>query len=176
MDDGREKREKEIKRTRLTNVFSIRGWTFFSSFFSTSTLIINPPTFSHRKTTTTTAFHNHSLSAERRDGSSGFTAGFILGGVVFGALGFLFAPQISSALLSDDQSRLKLPRFLDDADGADGRGGSRQPMTKQDLADRIAQLNSAIDDVSAQLRAQDEAAAAAAAGAEEGEAVTEVAA
>lgn len=44
-------------------------------------------------------------------------------------------------------------------------------MTKQDLADRIAQLNSAIDDVSAQLRAQDEAAAAAA-GAEEGEAVT----
>ena len=116
------------------------------------------------------------LSAERRDGSSGFTAGFILGGVVFGALGFLFAPQISSALLSDDQSRLKLPRFLDDADGGDGRGGSRQPMTKQDLADRIAQLNSAIDDVSAQLREQDEAAAAAAAGAEEGEAVTEVAA
>ena len=49
-------------------------------------------------------------------------------------------------------------------------------MTKQDLADRIAQLNSAIDDVSAQLREQDEAAAAAAAGAEEGEAVTEVAA
>ena len=49
-------------------------------------------------------------------------------------------------------------------------------MTQQDLADRIAQLNSAIDDVSAQLRAQDEAAAAAAAGAEEGEAVTEVAA
>ena len=48
-------------------------------------------------------------------------------------------------------------------------------MTKQDLADRIAQLNSAIDDVSAQLRAQDEAAAAAPAS-EEGEAVSEVAA
>ena len=129
------------------------------SFFS----LLKPP---HRPP-------QRSPSAERRDGSSGFTAGFILGGVVFGALGFLFAPQISSALLSDDQSRLKLPRFLDEEGGGDGRGGSRQPMTKQDLADRIAQLNSAIDDVSAQLRAQDEAAAVAA-GAEEGEAVSEV--
>ena len=32
-------------------------------------------------------------SAERRDGG-GFVSGFILGGVVFGALGFLFAPQV----------------------------------------------------------------------------------
>ena len=143
-----------------------------TSFLSTLTLILQLPFIEKPPPTPTTII----FSAERRDGSSGFTAGFILGGVVFGALGFLFAPQISSALLSDDQSRLKLPRFLDDADGSDGRGGSRQPMTKQDLADRIAQLNSAIDDVSAQLRAQDEAAAAAAAGAEEGEAVTEVAA
>lgn len=39
--------------------------------------------------------------------------GFVLGGVVFGALGFLFAPQISAALLSEDQ-RLKLPKFLDE--------------------------------------------------------------
>lgn len=117
---------------------------------------------------------NLNNSAGRSDGSSGFTAGFILGGVVFGALGFLFAPQISSALLSDDQSRLKLPRFLDDEAGGDGGNGARrgagQPMTKQDLADRIAQLNSAIDDVSAQLRAQDEAAAEVAAAGEGGEA------
>lgn len=137
----------------------------FLSSFSTSTLILLQLSFLKPPPLL--------FSAERRDGSSGFTAGFILGGVVFGALGFLFAPQISSALLSDDQSRLKLPRFLDDDADGDGRGGSArgQPMTKQDLADRIAQLNSAIDDVSAQLRAQDEAAAAAA-GAEEGEAVT----
>ena len=40
-------------------------------------------------------------------------AGFIVGGAVFGALGFLFAPQISAALLSEDQ-RLKLPKFLDE--------------------------------------------------------------
>jgi hypothetical protein len=36
----------------------------------------------------------HAHSAERRDGG-GFVSGFILGGVVFGALGFLFAPQVS---------------------------------------------------------------------------------
>jgi hypothetical protein len=37
---------------------------------------------------------------------------------------------------------------------------SRTHASTQDLADKIAQLNSAIDDVSAQLRAQDLAAAA----------------
>ena len=39
--------------------------------------------------------------------------GFVIGGAIFGALGFLFAPQISAALLSEDQ-RLKLPKFLDE--------------------------------------------------------------
>lgn len=37
----------------------------------------------------------------------------LVGGAIFGALGYLFAPQISKALLSDDQ-RLKLPRFLEE--------------------------------------------------------------
>lgn len=70
-----------------------------------------------------------------------------------GAAAFVFAPQISAALL-DDESKLKLPRFLDD--GADERSPE---LTKAELADRIAQLNAAIDDVSAQLRAQDDVAA-----------------
>ena len=37
----------------------------------------------------------------------------LVGGAVFGVLGFLFAPQISAALLTDEQ-RLKLPRFLEE--------------------------------------------------------------
>lgn len=32
---------------------------------------------------------------------------------MFGVLGFVFAPQISKALLGDDE-RLRLPRFMDD--------------------------------------------------------------
>ena len=52
--------------------------------------------------------------AEGRSGSGGgFLAGVLVGGTIFGVLGFLFAPQISAALLTDEQ-RLKLPRFLEE--------------------------------------------------------------
>ena len=64
-----------------------------------------------------------------------------------GVLGFAFAPQISRALLGDDQ-RLRLPRFLEEEE-------LDPEVTKQNLADKIAQLNAAIDDVSAQLRTQE---------------------
>ncbi len=56
--------------------------------------------------------------AESRGGGGGFLAGFLLGGTLFGALGFLFAPQISAALLTDEQ-RLKLPRFLAEEEAKD---------------------------------------------------------
>ena len=48
-----------------------------------------------------------------RDNGGGFVTGFVVGGAIFGALGFLFAPQISAALLNDEQ-RLRLPKFLDE--------------------------------------------------------------
>ena len=74
-------------------------------------------------------------------------SGFVVGGVVFGTLGFLFAPQISRALLGEEQ-RIRLPRFLEDED-------MDPEVTKQNLAEKIAQLNAAIDDVSAQLKTQE---------------------
>ncbi|EFJ53250.1 hypothetical protein VOLCADRAFT_102859 [Volvox carteri f. nagariensis] len=77
--------------------------------------------------------------------SDSFLAGVVVGGVVFGALGFLFAPQISKAILGDDQ-RLKLPRFLEDEQPKDPE------QTKQDLIEKIAQLNASIDEVAAQLK------------------------
>jgi len=86
--------------------------------------------------------------ADSRGSDSSFLAGFVVGGVVFGALGFLFAPQISKSLLGDDH-RLKLPRFLEDDTPKDPEA------TKQDLIDKIAQLNSSIDEVAAQLKAKD---------------------
>jgi hypothetical protein len=58
--------------------------------------------------------------------------------------------QISRSLLGEDQ-RLRLPRFLEEE-------GPKDPeATKQDLIDKIAQLNASIDEVSAQLKAKDPA-------------------
>jgi gas vesicle protein len=82
-------------------------------------------------------------------------SGFVVGGIMFGVLGFVFAPQLSRALLGEDQ-RLRLPRFMEEEE-------ADPEVTRQTLAEKIAQLNDAIDDVSSQLRAQgqesDEAAA-----------------
>lgn len=90
-------------------------------------------------------FYTSSCRADRESGS--FWSGVAIGGVVFGVLGFVFAPQISEALLGEDQ-RLRLPRFLDEED-------DDPEVTKQNLAEKIAQLNSAIDDVSSQLKTRE---------------------
>ena len=57
--------------------------------------------------------HHVACRAQRERDGSGFVTGFVVGGAIFGALGFLFAPQISAALLNDEQ-RLRLPKFLDE--------------------------------------------------------------
>jgi len=56
--------------------------------------------------------------------------------------------QISRALLGDDQ-RLRLPRFMEDELPKDPEA------TKQDLIDKIAQLNASIDEVAAQLKSKE---------------------
>ena len=97
---------------------------------------------------TSITYHIHNNRAERGSGP-GFWSGFIVGGLVCGVLGYVFAPQISRAILGEDQ-RLRLPRFLEEEE-------ADPEVTKQNLADKIAQLNAAIDDVSAQLKAQEPA-------------------
>jgi len=72
------------------------------------------------------------------------------GGAVLGTLAFLFAPQLSKRLLAEND-RLRLPRFLGDEDE------ESLESTRRTLNDKIAQLNSAIDEVSAQLEGGDEA-------------------
>jgi hypothetical protein len=95
------------------------------------------------------------VAARAERGGAGFMSGFVVGGIMFGVLGFVFAPQLSRALLGEDQ-RLRLPRFMEEEE-------ADPEVTRQTLAEKIAQLNDAIDDVSSQLRAQgqesDEAAA-----------------
>jgi hypothetical protein len=70
-----------------------------------------------------------------RDSGGGFFAGVLVGGAIFGALGYLFAPQISKALLSDDQ-RLKLPRFLEEEKKSPE--ATKQVMLSQSMAAQLA--------------------------------------
>ncbi|KAF5738084.1 hypothetical protein HS088_TW13G00979 [Tripterygium wilfordii] len=86
-----------------------------------------------------------------RTSSAGiFVGGFVLGGIVVGTLGCVYAPQISKALAGTDRKDLmrKLPKFIYDEEKA-------LEKTRKILTDKIAQLNSAIDEVSAQLHADD---------------------
>ncbi|CAN6547011.1 unnamed protein product [Malus baccata var. baccata] len=64
---------------------------------------------------------------------------------------FLFNQLISKALAGADRKDLmrKLPKFIYDEDKA-------LEKTRKILAEKIAQLNSAIDDVSGQLRSEDD--------------------
>ncbi|GMY28943.1 Localized to the inner membrane of the chloroplast [Fagus crenata] len=79
-----------------------------------------------------------------------FVGGFILGGLIVGTLSCVYAPQISKALAGPERKDLmrKLPKFIYDEEKALER-------TRKILADKIAQLNSAIDDVSGQLKPKD---------------------
>lgn len=73
-----------------------------------------------------------------------------MGGLIVGALGCVYAPQISKAIAGADRKDLmrKLPKFIYDEEKA-------LEKTRKVLADKIAQLNSAIDDVSSQLKSED---------------------
>ncbi|XP_050209445.1 uncharacterized protein LOC126660140 [Mercurialis annua] len=86
----------------------------------------------------------------RSSGASIFVGGFVLGGLIVGALGCVYAPQISKVLAGTDRKDLmrKLPKFIYDEEKA-------LEKTRKVLTEKIAQLNSAIDDVSAQLRSED---------------------
>ncbi|XVF63507.1 hypothetical protein PTKIN_Ptkin09bG0092100 [Pterospermum kingtungense] len=88
----------------------------------------------------------------RASSASIFVGGFVLGGLVVGALGCVFAPQISKALAGAEADRKdlmkKLPKFIYDEEKA-------LEKTRKILAEKIAELNDAIDDVSSQLRSED---------------------
>lgn len=86
----------------------------------------------------------------RPSSTSIFIGGFVFGGIIVGTLGCVYAPQISRALAGTDKKDLmrKLPKFIYDEDKA-------LEKTRKILTEKIAQLNSAIDDVSSQLRAED---------------------
>ncbi|KAI3757346.1 hypothetical protein L6452_04882 [Arctium lappa] len=87
----------------------------------------------------------------RSTSGSAFGFGFVLGGLIVGTLGCVYAPQISKALAGADKKELlrKLPTFIYDEEKA-------LEKTRKKLTEKIAQLNDAIDDVSSQLKSEDE--------------------
>ncbi|KAM7529484.1 hypothetical protein LguiB_032894 [Lonicera macranthoides] len=84
-------------------------------------------------------------------GASIFVGGFVLGGIAVGTLGCIYAPQISNALTGEPRKDLmrKLPKFIYDEEKA-------LEKTRKILTEKIAQLNTAIDEVSAQLHSDDD--------------------
>ncbi|KAG6644761.1 uncharacterized protein LOC122317761 [Carya illinoinensis] len=91
-------------------------------------------------------------SSDRGGASSAgiFVGGFVLGGLIVGTLSCVYAPQISKTLAGADRKDLmrKLPKFIYDEEKA-------LEKTRKVLAEKIAQLNSAIDDMSTQLRSEE---------------------
>ncbi|OIW10764.1 hypothetical protein TanjilG_27710 [Lupinus angustifolius] len=91
----------------------------------------------------------YSGDGDRPNGGSIFVGGFVLGGIIVGTLGCVYAPQISKALVGADSKDFmrKLPKFMYDEEKA-------LEKTQKVLTEKIAQLSSAIDGVSAQMRAK----------------------
>ena len=75
-------------------------------------------------------------------GMSKFLGGFLLGGAVFGVAGVLFAPQLSKAFLKGKDAA---GRFLYDDYESDEDADAALERTRNDLNEKIEQLNSAID-------------------------------
>lgn len=86
----------------------------------------------------------------RDDGGGGggswgkFISGVLVGGAVFGVAGVLFAPQISKTFL---KGKGEVGKFLYD-DWTEDEEEDSLEKTRQNLNDKIAQLNAAIDNFS----------------------------
>ncbi|PIN14668.1 hypothetical protein CDL12_12687 [Handroanthus impetiginosus] len=76
-----------------------------------------------------------------------FVGGFVLGGLIVGTLGCAYAPQISRVLADTDKKELmkKLPKFIYDEEKV-------LEKQRKKLAEKIAELNASIDNVSSQWR------------------------
>tara|TARA_B110000977_G_scaffold89188_1_gene118489 strand:- start:12808 stop:13170 length:363 start_codon:yes stop_codon:yes gene_type:complete len=73
--------------------------------------------------------------------------GFLLGGAIFGVAGVLFAPQLSKTFLKGKDAA---GRFLYDDYESDDDADAALERTRNDLNEKIAQLNAAIDTFSSE--------------------------
>ena len=116
---------------------------------SASFALFSPSRTTTTTTTTTTGRRGLTIVAKASDGGGNgggvgkFLTGFLIGGAVCGVAGVLFAPQLSKTFLKGKDS---VGKFLyEDYDEDDDDSLER---TRRNLNDKIAQLNSAIDNFS----------------------------
>ncbi|TVU15967.1 hypothetical protein EJB05_39512, partial [Eragrostis curvula] len=96
--------------------------------------------------------------SEDSKGGGGFLTGFLIGGAIFGTLGYVFAPQISRTLDSlldengqdGDSDENGLQRAARPRNGQYYDEGLEK--TRQTLGDKISQLNLAIDKAATRLK------------------------
>lgn len=96
----------------------------------------------HRSQASVRAQYNNN-----RGGVGDFIGGFFVGGLVFGALGYLLAPQISKNMWAEEAVKKKVLKLIDD-------GEEGLEVARKSLSEKIAQLNSAIDGISDKLKAE----------------------
>ncbi|CAA0834915.1 expressed protein localized to the inner membrane of the chloroplast [Striga hermonthica] len=79
----------------------------------------------------------------RPSSASFIVGGFVLGGLIVAALGYVYVPQISKALAGADKKEImkKLPKFIYDEEKV-------LEKQRKKLAEKIEELNSAIDNIS----------------------------
>ncbi|CAH9088271.1 unnamed protein product [Cuscuta epithymum] len=113
--------------------------------YSSSRLVFFP--FSHQKP----KFGSLTVKARGRSNeAASFIGGFVLGGILVGALGCIYAPQLSKVLSEADRKDLlrKMPKFIYDEEKS-------LEKTRKTLAAKIEQLNFALDSMSSQLNVDD---------------------
>ncbi|KAJ6792181.1 uncharacterized protein M6B38_159730 [Iris pallida] len=123
------------------------------SFVKFSPMSLSLLPIRHSKSELATSKHRVIVRAGLSDtgkpsSASIFVGGFVLGGIIVGTLGCVYAPQISKALAGANKKDLmrKLPNFIYNEEKA-------LEKTRKVLEKKIAQLNLAIDDISSELRA-----------------------
>ena len=144
-------------KTRETNNIDGRVSAHPSPFVrrGTSAVLRRAPSFQHasRRTTVTTRASKDS-GANSGGGMGKFLGGFLLGGAVFGVAGVLFAPQLSKTFLKGKDAA---GRFLYDDYESDEDADAALERTRNDLNEKIAQLNAAIDTFAGEADAAEDA-------------------
>ncbi|CAN4089364.1 unnamed protein product [Withania somnifera] len=131
-----------------THVKACEPWSAKSSSFVKTPMVAIKRKSNSKGTKSPKLSIRANYSNQRDGGGSGsdFIAGFLLGGAIFGTLGYIFAPQIRRSLLNEDEygfRRAKRPIYYYD----EGLEKTRQTLNK-----KLDQLNNAIDKVSSGLR------------------------